>query len=44
MTFEVTIFLKSNKSKMVQYTAILTMADKVYDLSSGAIFNDLDDR
>jgi len=35
----------SNNLKMVQHTAVLTMADQqkvVYDLLNGAIFNDLE--
>jgi len=42
---KVTIFWASNNSKMVQDRAIVTTADQykvVYDLSIGAIFNDLE--
>ena len=44
--FEVTI-LTSNNSKIVQYRAIVTMADQlkvVYGLSNGIIFNDLEEQ
>ena len=43
--FKVTIFCTSNNSRMVEERAIVTTADQykvVYDLSIGAIFNDLE--
>jgi len=46
LDFKVTIFWTSNNSKMVQDRAIVTKVDQykvVYDLSIGAIFNDLND-
>jgi len=44
LDFKGTVFWTSNNSKMVQERAIVTTADQykiAYDLSIGAIFNDL---